>query len=126
MLDYQPGSLTATTYYKQMQNADGTCGGPLLTNTVTVTVHPALAAGSISANQSICTGNAPALLTGIAPTGGSGSYTYQWQESADNLLFTDINGATALNYQPGILNLTTYYRQIQSGDSSQHKAESGR
>lgn len=33
-----PQQLTATTYYRLMQNASGTTGGPLLTNTLTVTV----------------------------------------------------------------------------------------
>ncbi|MFZ4521746.1 MAG: T9SS type A sorting domain-containing protein [Bacteroidales bacterium] len=114
-LNYQPGALTTTSYYKLEQNATGTCGGPLLTNTVTISVTPSFVVGSISASQSICTGIAPALLNGTAPTGGTGSYTYQWQESADNISFTDIAGATDLNYQPGILMTTTYYRQIQDG-----------
>ncbi|MDP1623410.1 MAG: hypothetical protein Q8M08_13845, partial [Bacteroidales bacterium] len=115
MLNYQPGVLTATTYYKQMQDATGTCGGPLPTNTVTISVNQPLAVGSISASQSICSGTAPAQLMGIAPTGGDGIYTYQWQESADNVTFNNIAGATDLNYQPGILMATTYYHQIQSG-----------
>ena len=36
-----PQQLSATTYYRLMQNASGTTGGPLPTNTVTVTVTAA-------------------------------------------------------------------------------------
>ena len=53
VLNYTPGVLTATTYYRLMQDADGTCGGPLPTNVVTITVNPNLAVGSISADQAI-------------------------------------------------------------------------
>ncbi len=113
-LNYQPGVLAATTYFRLQQNATGTCGGPLPTNVVTITVNPVLTVGSISANQSICNGSVPAQLTGVAPTGSIGPYTYQWQQSADNVTFTDITGATNLNYQPGALTSVTYYRQIQS------------
>ncbi|MCX6304382.1 MAG: T9SS type A sorting domain-containing protein [Bacteroidetes bacterium] len=116
LLNYQPNALTTTTYYRQSQNATGTCGGPLPTNTVTISVNPSFAVGSIGSDQSICTGITPALLTGTAPTGGSGLYTYQWQQSSDNITFGDVAGATDLNYQPGILPATTYFRQVQSGD----------
>ena len=37
---YNPGPLTATTYFRQMQNSTGTNGGPLPTNSVTITVFP--------------------------------------------------------------------------------------
>ena len=69
--------------------------------------------GSISASQSICYNTAPAQLTGVAPTGGATPYSYQWQNSTDNITFNDIPGATSLNYAPGTLTTTTYYRQKQ-------------
>ena len=116
-LNYQPGALTANTYYRQMQDAQGTCGGPLPTNTVTILVNPPLAVGSISANQAICSGTTPALLIGIAPSNGT-SPTYQWQSSLNNVSFANINGATALNYQPGSLTATTYYRQLQNASGT--------
>lgn len=37
---YQPGNLSITTYYRQMQNALVTCSGPLPTNVITITVIP--------------------------------------------------------------------------------------
>ena len=112
-LNYQPGALTTTTYYQLVQNsAHGNGGGT--TNKVIVTVYPEFIVGSISANQNICYNTAPNEIIGIAPTGGNGLYTYQWQSSADNSVFTDISGATALNYQPGALTATTYYQLVQT------------
>ncbi|MCX6266948.1 MAG: choice-of-anchor J domain-containing protein, partial [Bacteroidetes bacterium] len=70
--------------------------------------------GSISSNQSICYNALPAQLSGISPTGGSIPYSYQWQGSQDNLTFSDINGATYLNYTPGALTTTSYFRQVQT------------
>ncbi|MCX6287331.1 MAG: S8 family serine peptidase [Bacteroidetes bacterium] len=73
-----------------------------------------LIAGSVGNDQIICSGNAPQLLTGIPPTGGIIPYSYQWQSSTDYITYTDIPGATSLNYQPGALATSTYYRQIQT------------
>ena len=111
--NYQPGTLSAVTYFRQLQNATGTCTGPLATNVVTISMNPNLLVGSISASQSICSGSAPALLTGVAPSNGT-SPTYQWQISLNNSTYTDISGANALNYQPGALTTTTYYKQLQN------------
>ncbi len=61
---------------------------------------------------SACAGSDPGSVTGQVPTGIKGSFTYQWQSSADSLTFTNINGATGVSYDPGVLNTTTYYRRI--------------
>jgi hypothetical protein len=83
-----------------------------------ITVYPDFIAGTVSGNQSICYNSTPALLTGTAPTGGNPPYTYQWQSSTDSINFTNIPGATGLNYQPGPLTVKTFYRQIQSATGS--------
>ncbi|MEI6435103.1 MAG: T9SS type A sorting domain-containing protein, partial [Bacteroidota bacterium] len=117
MLNYQPGALTVTTYYRQMQDASGTCGGPLPTNMVTITMNPTIVVGSISADQAICIGAIPALLNGVAPSNGTAP-TYQWQSSLSSSGFANISGATMLNYQPGALTVTTYYRQMQDASGT--------
>ncbi|MCX6271871.1 MAG: hypothetical protein NTU44_11745, partial [Bacteroidetes bacterium] len=68
---------------------------------MTVTVYPDFVVGSISADQTICAGNAPAQLTRVAPTGGNTPYSYQWQSSTDNSNFSDIPNAASASYQPG-------------------------
>jgi len=82
-------------------------------NTGTIWANP-FTAGSIGANQSICGNRTPDQLTGVAPTGGTLPYTYQWQSSTDNATFFDIPSATGINYQPGTLTQTTYYHQVQT------------
>jgi len=61
-----------------------------------------------------CVNGDPAVITGSTPTGGSGIYTYQWQSSADNVTFTDIAAATAITYDPPVINATTYYHRVVS------------
>ncbi|WDF80743.1 DUF6443 domain-containing protein [Mucilaginibacter sp. KACC 22773] len=107
-VSYTSGSLTATTYYRRTVTSNGQ---PLNSNSVTVTVYPQLTAGTISpATQSISY-NATATLTGIAATGGNGTYAYQWQSSPDNTTFTNISGATGTGYTSGTLTATKYYRR---------------
>ncbi|MDP2723554.1 MAG: PKD domain-containing protein, partial [Bacteroidales bacterium] len=109
-LDYQPGMLTSTLYYRLRQT--NTCG-LVFTPTTTITVLDEFLPGAVSPDQDLCYNTQPALLSADPPTGGDGNYTYQWQNSTDNITFTDIPGATSLTYQPGLLTQTTYYRQDQ-------------
>ncbi|MCX6278290.1 MAG: hypothetical protein NT004_09355, partial [Bacteroidetes bacterium] len=115
-LNFAPLALTSTTYYRQVQTSASDCGS-LTTNVVTITVYPQFVVGSIGASQAICYNTVPAALTGIAPTGGNTAYGYQWQKSADNAVFSNITGATSLNFAPTALTATTYYRQIQTSAS---------
>ncbi|WP_428328558.1 gliding motility-associated C-terminal domain-containing protein [Mucilaginibacter sp.] len=111
-IDYTPASVTATTYYRRTVVSGG-CIIPAISNVVTITVIPAIANNTITAPAitNFCLSGDAAVITGSTPTGGNGVYTYQWQSSADNVNFTNIAGATAIDYDPGILNVTTYYRR---------------
>ncbi len=51
------------------------------------------------------------IANGADATGGTGVIVYQWQQSLDNVNFTDINGANLLTYNPPSLNQTTYFRR---------------
>lgn len=112
---YTPGALTATTYFRRRATS-GPCG-PVVSNVVTVTVAPTLAAGTIGADQTVCLGAAPAPLTSTAAaSGGTGQFAYQWESSTDNNTWTTIAGATGDAYAPGALTATTYFRrQVTSG-----------
>jgi gliding motility-associated-like protein len=113
--DYTPGPLTASTYFRR-QVTSGACG-PVYSPAVAITILPALAAGSINGDQTVCANSTPAPLTSAAPaTGGTGTFTYQWESSTDNVTWAPIGGATGANYTPGSLTATTYYRrQVTSG-----------
>ena len=73
--------------------------------------------GTIGVAQTICYNTAPSALTALAaPVGGTGDYTYQWQSSPDNVVWTDISGATLSGYAPAALTENTYYRRgVSSG-----------
>jgi regulation of enolase protein 1 (concanavalin A-like superfamily) len=74
-----------------------------------------LTAGTIGTAQTICYNTTPAALTQLtAPTGGTGSYTYQWQSSTDATTWSNITGATLAGYSPPVLTVSTYYRRTVS------------
>ncbi len=73
--------------------------------------------GIIAFDKSVCLGEDPTALIELAPPfGGIGSYAYQWQQSTDNITFTDVVGATNATFDPPIITVTTNYRRkITSG-----------
>lgn len=94
------------------------CGTSASSPTYAINVYTDVTAGTIADDQSICFNTAPAELTEtVAPSGGSGTYTYQWQKSPDNSTWTDISGATSSTFSPGALTATTYYRRQDSSGS---------
>lgn len=71
--------------------------------------------GIIAGNTYVCPGESM-LLTGEPGTGGSGSYSYQWQLSEDNINWTDLSGETQLELTyPGVTAMT-YFRRLVSDD----------
>ncbi|RFM31359.1 Ig-like domain-containing protein, partial [Chitinophaga silvisoli] len=109
---YDPPAATSTTYYRRLVTS-GACSNASTSNVVTITIQPTLTAGVIAASQDFCVSGDPVAFTQTsAPTGGSGSYTYQWQSSTNNTTFTDISGATAATYDAPLLTTTTYFRRI--------------
>ena len=115
---YAPGPLTAATYYRRRVTS-GLCG-PVYSNSVAITVLPALNAGGVAADQTICAGTAPAPLTSTSDAGGgTGTFAYQWESSPDNVTWTAINGATNSVFAPGPLTATTYFRRrVASGSGT--------
>ncbi len=116
-IDYAPGVLTSTTYYRRIDSS-GYCPA-VPTKSIAITVTPTTVAGTISSDQSICSGETPDPLTGTASTGGVADKYYKWQSSTTNGTtgpWTDINAysTTASGYAPGALTSTTYYRRIDS------------
>ena len=82
------------------------------TAVVTVTVNPALTAGSIATPQTICVGATPAALTSSsAASGGAGTINYQWETSTNNTTWSDVFNATSSTYSPGAISVNTYFRR---------------
>ena len=88
-----------------------------ISDVVTITVQPPVGNNTISSHQDICINTQPALINGSLPTGATGMYNYQWQESTDGgASWLNIPGATGQHYQPGLLNVRTIYRRnVSSG-----------
>ncbi|MFZ4523588.1 MAG: T9SS type A sorting domain-containing protein, partial [Bacteroidales bacterium] len=85
------------------------------TNEVNITVHGELTAGTAGADQVICYGEIPAQLSANAPTGGSNTFTYQWQVyNTTTSAWDNIASAVALTYQPSALLVDTKYRLQQT------------
>ncbi|ABG60490.1 T9SS type A sorting domain-containing protein [Cytophaga hutchinsonii] len=86
----------------------------VVTAPVRITVNPAVIAGVVSADQTICSEGDPAAFTvTTAPAGGTGVYTYQWEiATAGSGPYTNIAAATAATYDaPSGITGTTYYRR---------------
>jgi PKD repeat protein len=88
------------------------CHGEVISVSVSVRAAPVISNNSISGSQVLCEGKPATVLTGTLPNGGGGSYNYQWQSSPDGSTWTAITGATAINYNPGMLAVTTQYRRL--------------
>ena len=114
---YQPGNLVLNTYFKRVTSSS-TCGS-VETNTVTITVTNQLLPGIVTADQTICFKTAPNLLTGSAPSGGTGLFSFQWMKSFNNTDWFNIEGEVGSSIQPGILTENTYFRRrVTSGSNS--------
>ncbi|OQP63461.1 hypothetical protein A3860_24265 [Niastella vici] len=107
---YSPGVLTATVYYRVAVTSNGISATSAIG---TIVVTPQLAGGVISGNTGPVNHNtSPGAFTGTSATGGNcSSYSYQWQQSTDNILYSDIMNATTTGYTPGLLLYRTYYRR---------------
>jgi RHS repeat-associated protein len=113
---YTPGPLTSLTYF-QLVVTD--YGETVTSNVVSVNVYPPLVAGSVSpGTQNINYNSTPASLTGTAPTGGTGTYSYQWwYNPVGGPGWIPISGATGLTYAPGPQTVSTnfLFQQVSNG-----------
>lgn len=108
---FSPPLLSRTAsfrcYVTDSESSSGT------TNAVTINVADDIFAGIVSDNQTIYAGTTPQRIIELAsPSGGGGSFTFQWQSSTDGFSWTDIDGATQIGYQPHSLMEISWFRRI--------------
>jgi len=116
---YVAGTNASTVYVKSASAGmtEYTCTGSnsatQCSNMATsqVTILPAAPTIAVSP-EAHCLSGSSVLTT--SPSTGYGTATFQWQDSPDGVTFTDIAGATALNYTTPVLTSTTYYKLIVS------------
>ncbi|MCD0490089.1 gliding motility-associated C-terminal domain-containing protein [Pedobacter sp. MC2016-14] len=109
--DYDLPVIDKTTY---LRRAVTVCGQPYYSNLIIFSqTNVPITNNNITgpANAVFCGASNPDIIAGSVPQGGGGNYIYQWQSSADNLTFNDINGATGKDYDPPVIHATIYYRR---------------
>lgn len=112
-VNYTTPTLTTKTYYRRLVNVCGTTYTPASYSTVTV--NSSLIQDATNYEAYVCPNNSSLTLTIPVPTGcSSGTPTYQWQSSTNNSTWTNISGATGVNYTTptGVaVNTWMYYRR---------------
>lgn len=58
----------------------------------------------------VCQGTLSPELSADSATGGSGAFSYQWQQSSDLSVWSNLSGATSLHYQPPLLTSSLWFR----------------
>ncbi|MBJ6119103.1 gliding motility-associated C-terminal domain-containing protein [Pontibacter sp. BT310] len=117
---YQPTALTESAWFRRKVTS-GKCFD--LSAAVKINVNPVISENTITEEQMVCVGSAPALLKGSAPTGGDGIYSYEWQSATSNTpaAFAPItSNGKGVNYQPGVLSTTTYFRRVVTSGACSH------
>ena len=104
---YAPDALTKTTSYRRIVvTGAGTCNRDT-TTAVTIKVYNPIDAGTIGTDTTICSGNAPKPFKGTKPSGGIGTYKYQWVASQNgSSAWIDISAATDSSYTLGVQSVT--------------------
>ncbi len=105
LLYVKSATAVTTAYTCTANNLTSLCANTA-TSTITTLPVPTLSA----APATICmSGNS--TLT-ISPSSGYGDAGLQWQDSPDNVTFTDIAGATNLSFTTPTLTSTRYYKFV--------------
>lgn len=101
-------SSTVQTTYVYTTTANG-CS---VSQNIIVNVYSSLGAGSVGSNSTICSGSQPAQLNVSNPSGGNGTYDYQWEQSPNGTSWSNAGGvSTVASYDPPALVNSTYYRR---------------
>ncbi|MFN7311928.1 MAG: BNR-repeat neuraminidase N-terminal domain-containing protein, partial [Bacteroidota bacterium] len=111
-LNHTPsGVVSQNTWYRRVVNS-GSCSDT--SAVVSISVNTSIAGNTISSSQTICTGTAPATLTGGTVMGGNGTFTYLWISSTTGPN-SGLVAASGTNnnptYTPPSLTVNTWYRR---------------
>ena len=116
-----PAGLTTTTWYRRLAK-DGTCNTSwnISAGIWQVTVSSIFLSGAImTTGESLCFNGNPSLIGSVTPaSGGSGTFSYQWQSSGNAGFTSPVDIANnALTYDPpsGLTATTWYRRQAKDG-----------
>lgn len=113
--DFMPGSLNTTTWFIR-ETVSGKCSAT--SNEVKVNVLPLIGNNVLPADMMICHGSTPAILNASLPSGGSGVYLYQWEQSTNGgVSWANADGiSNQEDYQPpALISPVSYRRLVYSG-----------
>jgi len=113
---YTTPTVTSTTYYQCIYSSTGSGCGPATSNVVAVTIVPAITNNVIAGYQKFCLNGDPAVITAGVLGGGTGSYTYVWEQSTNGgVSWSPASGTnTNATYDPPFTSSTIRYRRIVS------------
>ena len=100
-------SQTESVEYRVVQTSSDGCGS-LVSSIYQIFVRPDITPPFISSDTIICHNTATILARGSA-TGADGQFTYQWQQSTNNVTFTNTGVSNPL-ISTGDLGSTTWFR----------------
>src|SRR6056300_769135 len=107
---------TTTTYTVTGTDANG------CVNTQTVTVEVTLDGGTIASDETLCSGGDPAAFTSSSSaSGGTGSYTYEWESSTNSgSTWSAISSSNSTTYDvpSGLTQTTQYRRKVSDGSNT--------
>ena len=99
---------------KMRNNGSGGCGNDLAIDDITFSScgdYSTITNNAITGNSiTICPNQTIVNNTLQVATSGTSSYFYQWQQSNDNITYTDITGQNAATFTIPSTSVTTYYR----------------
>ncbi|PSR53624.1 hypothetical protein AHMF7605_08835 [Adhaeribacter arboris] len=117
--NYNPAVLTVTTWFRRGV-ISGSCD-PNYSNVVQITVLPLITNNTISGTETaVCENTVPKTITGSAPSGGNGTYTYLWESSITSATaaFAPAAGTNnTQNYTPPVISRTTWFRRTVISDN---------
>lgn len=105
------GNLVPVTTYFRRVVAVGACAP---SNSNSIALLAPIGNNQISTSPArYCSSFSSVAIAANTPTGGTGTYTYQWQSSTNGTTFNPISGATTAGYTTGAnINQTTWYRRV--------------
>lgn len=113
--DFQPGVLNNTTWYRRTVYSaisDSACFN--VSTPIKVEVLPILINNLTSSDATICEFTLSPVINGNGASGGlAGDYVYQWEYKENDSNWANASGISdGLNYTPGILTDTSYFRRV--------------
>ena len=116
---YTASGLTANTYYRaRVQSGESDV---VTSTTVYITVDANTVAGAVTADTTLIRYNTAPTLN----VSGNIGTTFQWQSSATDDNYVDIEGATSVPFTPNAITTNTYYRLIVTNGSSDPATTNG-